>query len=395
MASAVPTPSLRSLVFATYRTALKAGAVHFTETDAHNLSHNDINYQIRYAPNLLKKPSPKREQSAAAAVAAPKFNPFLPPDPALYLTPILQTHYAVLNKFPVHAGHFVLATADFQPQPHPLTTADFAAVLAVLRSWHADADPASAPAGGDDDPTTRESREHPCLYGFFNSGVNSGASQPHRHIQFLPLTAHHHSSLWATRMFAAPATVATTTDEGVGFGSVGGVEVRYQTRISYKHYFSRIPAECTPEYLHRIYHTLLALASHTLAHPTLSAAAVIEEVDAGAAAAGGVVVDRWPADEAVEFSYNMAFSKEWVGILPRTNDTVYVLGREEESGVVLDGVAVKCPGLNLNGTILAGMMLLRTRREMDAVINDVGCIDRAVAEIGVPQSGAQKPSSSL
>ncbi|KAJ6259603.1 hypothetical protein Dda_5241 [Drechslerella dactyloides] len=377
MASAAP--SLRSLAFATYRRALKAGAVHFSETEVHNLSHDGINYQIRYAPNLLKKPV---ANLAADRPPPPKANPFLPPDAALYISPVQDTHYVVLNKFPVHPGHFILATADFRHQNHPLATSDLSAILAVLKNWNTD-------IPSDDNDAPDEARLQNCLYGFFNSGANSGASQPHRHVQFLPVTVDEMTSLWPTRLFG-------DEDDGVAVGTVADVEVRWQRKVSYKHYFAGIPADCTATRLHEIYATLLSLAAHTLSHPTVPSSAIVEEVNATrcntAGRSDGSIYEGLSADEPVAFSYNLAFSKDWIGILPRTQETVYVVDKDADSGVVVDGVAIKCPGLNLNGTVLAGMMLVRTRREMDAVLADSAIVARALAGIGVPQENAQRSS---
>ncbi|KAF3910195.1 hypothetical protein ABW21_db0201618 [Orbilia brochopaga] len=381
--------SLRSLAFATYRRALASGAIHFSETEVHNLSHDGINYQIRYAPNLLKKPGAK---STKDEPARPRPNPFLPPDAALYLTPIQSTHYVVLNKFPVHAGHFVLATNDLQHQNHSLTPSDFSAILSVLRDWS---------AGGEDGADVPDdARRQSSLYGFFNSGVNSGASQPHRHVQFLPLTSEELTSLWPTQMFAAgdsKSGIETVAENGVMVGNVADVEIRWQSRVAYKHYFTRIPPSCKPDQLYRLYTILLALSAHTLAHPTVPASSIVQEVDIrlrhdNGTSNEGSAPTRWPVDEPVPFSYNLAISNGWLGILPRTQETVYVLDPETDSGVTLDGVNIKCPGLNLNGTILAGMMLVRTQRELDAVLADVGVVSRVVAGIGVSQDNIRGPS---
>lgn len=62
--------------------------------------------------------------------------------------------------------HFILATKEFKEQTHLLEEDDLGAVYICLKSY-------------------RDCGEE--LFGFFNSGENSGASQPHRHIQFLPV----------------------------------------------------------------------------------------------------------------------------------------------------------------------------------------------------------------
>jgi ATP adenylyltransferase len=78
----------------------------------------------------------------------------------------LSTHFLVLNKFPVIPYHFILATKEFKEQTHMLEEDDVEAAYACLTAY-------------------REAGEE--LFGFYNSGEHSGASQAHRHIQFLPV----------------------------------------------------------------------------------------------------------------------------------------------------------------------------------------------------------------
>jgi len=77
----------------------------------------------------------------------------------------------VLNKFPIIAGHFILATKDYKEQTDDLEELDLEATFACLRLWE---------EGNGSSRSTK-------LFAFFNSGEHSGASQPHRHIQFLPM----------------------------------------------------------------------------------------------------------------------------------------------------------------------------------------------------------------
>jgi ATP adenylyltransferase len=75
----------------------------------------------------------------------------------------------VLNKFPIIKEHFILATKDNKAQTHLLEAIDLEATYACMKSW--------------------ESSDYVRgrMFAFFNSGDHSGASQPHRHIQLLPL----------------------------------------------------------------------------------------------------------------------------------------------------------------------------------------------------------------
>jgi ATP adenylyltransferase len=125
-------------------------------------------YQLRFCPSLAKKPIPKQPD----ATPKQKVDPFENPPPDLHIVDIPTTnptHLLVLNKFPIIKEHFILATLKNKKQTHFLEQDDLEATYACLREWQ-------VASGG-------KKR----LFAFFNSGDHSGASQPHRHIQFLPV----------------------------------------------------------------------------------------------------------------------------------------------------------------------------------------------------------------
>lgn len=70
----------------------------------------------------------------------------------------------VLNKYPVIPHHFILTTKTYKSQTDKLEEDDLKVTYACLREW-----------------------EPGRLFAFFNSGEQSGATQGHRHIQFLPI----------------------------------------------------------------------------------------------------------------------------------------------------------------------------------------------------------------
>ena len=90
----------------------------------------------------------------------PNFNPFLNPDPELTVGPVGDAHVAILNKFPLCARHLVLARQVFEEQLLPLARSDFAALAALMGE-----------AGG---------------IGLYNGGTAAGASQRHKHVQWMP-----------------------------------------------------------------------------------------------------------------------------------------------------------------------------------------------------------------
>lgn len=101
-------------------------------------------------------------------------NPFEDPDDLLLVAKIPSnqpTHSLVLNKYPIIPQHFILATQTFKEQTHLLEDDDLHMVYACLKAWEHDGQTSS----------------HRRLFAFFNSGLHSGASQRHRHVQFLPI----------------------------------------------------------------------------------------------------------------------------------------------------------------------------------------------------------------
>ncbi|MBV2262072.1 MAG: phosphorylase [Thauera sp.] len=90
----------------------------------------------------------------------PNFNPFLNPDPELTVGPVGNAHVAILNKFPLCARHLVLARRAFEEQLLPLARSDFAALAELMGE-----------AGG---------------IGLYNGGTAAGASQRHKHVQWMP-----------------------------------------------------------------------------------------------------------------------------------------------------------------------------------------------------------------
>jgi len=139
------------------RVALEAGALAPLETEAVTIEDGSIKFIVRLTRSLANKPV----QLDPASTGTKQQDPFAPPyNAAMHVGDVTPTHTAILNKYYVQPNHFILATKAFVHQTQPLDRADFAAIWTVLR-------------------------ELPFL-AFFNCGDQSGASQPHKHIQLVP-----------------------------------------------------------------------------------------------------------------------------------------------------------------------------------------------------------------
>ena len=140
-----------------YDAAQGANASSFTETTTEVVEDGGFAYILKIARKLRDKPkAPKNTREWK--------NPFLPPDEDLYVCKLSETHSLVLNKFNITPHHVIVITNDFVRQEEPLTVDDFVATCKVVESMPGD--------GG---------------MAFFNCGPISGASQPHKHIQCIPL----------------------------------------------------------------------------------------------------------------------------------------------------------------------------------------------------------------
>ncbi|KAI8319505.1 ATP adenylyltransferase, partial [Martensiomyces pterosporus] len=152
--------NLDNLVRERFASAVAQGALLFTESDIIRHREQGVSFEIRYVPALAKKPSskPKEKQMSKGFV-----NPFLPFDERLHVKSLGSTHQLLLNKYCIVPNHLLITTAEFAQQGEPLTEQDFVAVC-----------------------DTTSSLSHRQIV-FYNSGEESGASQPHKHLQVLPM----------------------------------------------------------------------------------------------------------------------------------------------------------------------------------------------------------------
>ncbi|HTH77106.1 MAG TPA: phosphorylase [Trinickia sp.] len=138
--------------------ALRCGALRPIETVRTVLEDGGVRFVIRQVSSLMNKP---RADPGQSGEPRPFVDPFLPYDPDLFVADVSPTHVALLNKFNVIDHHLLIVTRAFEPQEALLDLADFEAWFACLGEFDA--------------------------LGFYNGGREAGASQPHKHLQIVPL----------------------------------------------------------------------------------------------------------------------------------------------------------------------------------------------------------------
>ncbi|CAK47030.1 uncharacterized protein An16g07800 [Aspergillus niger] len=277
-------------------------------------------YQVRYCPALAKKPTgaPKPDKGPSG----PKPDPFQDPSPDLLLAQIPRenpSHVLVLNKFPVIPNHFILATKAWQSQTDLLDKEDLEAAYACIKAW----------AEG----SHAEGQGSKKLFAFFNSGDESGASQPHRHLQFLPVEAmaQGDSQNWQPLIDAVP----------------------------FAHFARPLPSNPSSEALHQIYLSLYRAAVAT---------------------AKGDLSDAGQVTGPATISYNLAMTETTMMICPRRIDSTASVD-VAEAGVVA-----------LNGTVLAGTLMVKAEAEWDELRRNPTSLHNVLAAIGYPQPDSREVS---
>lgn len=264
------------------KSALSAGALERLRTTTSYVEDGGIRFLVRVLSSLRHK--------AVSGNRGGSPNPFLPHDPAMFVAEVSDTHLCLLNKFNVVEHHILIVTRRFEPQEQLLGPADFEALWACMAQYEA--------------------------LGFYNGGEIAGASQPHKHLQMIPLPMDR----------AGPSLPLAAVVESTAIGH-------------------RIGAIRTLPFRHAITGTDPAW----LREPTQSAGAVAERYRA-LLHAGGIT----PDSRGNLPPYNLLATRTWMMLVPRSRECV-------------DSISVNALGF-------AGSLLARNEREK-ALIEELGPLE--------------------
>lgn len=141
--------------------AFASGALKPIDTALEFIEDDGVRFLVRVVANLARKDADRLRQVEQSRSSGASTNPFLPYEEALFVADLSTTHLTLLNKFNVIDHHLLIVTRRFVQQETLLDLADFQALCQVLAE--------------------REG------LGFYNGGAAAGASQPHKHLQWVPL----------------------------------------------------------------------------------------------------------------------------------------------------------------------------------------------------------------
>lgn len=136
--------------------ALAGGSLLPISTASEYVDDDGVRFVVRILSNLVRKDEDRLKRAQQK-----KGNPFLPYEKELFVADLSPTHIALLNKFNVMGRHLLIVTREFEDQENLLTPADFSALWTCMAEYNA--------------------------AGFYNGGEAAGASQPHKHLQIVPL----------------------------------------------------------------------------------------------------------------------------------------------------------------------------------------------------------------
>ena len=300
-----------------------------------------VKFQLRYCPALAKKP--KDNVPVTDDKPRKKPDPFDNPSQELLIDQIPKQHSShnlVLNKYPVIPNHFILATKANRPQTDLLEESDLWITHACLKAWR---ESSSGHGAGR-------------LFAFFNSGEHSGASQVHRHLQFLPEID-----------MRIGGDAENKPDWKLLIDSMDtrahpSVPLLHDPGLPFVHFATPLEAEITPRKLHLRYTMLMTAALSAIKHADETA-------------------DSIAYDESVQiehngqttFSYNLAMTTDRLAICPRKAEAASVPGVGGDSSVAI------------NGTILAGTLMVKDKREWEALTDNPHAIDEILQTIAYPR----------
>jgi ATP adenylyltransferase len=245
--------------------ARACGALQSIATELRRLEDGGVAFLVRVMASLERKEREKRQRQAARVQGAAETNPFLPHDPRLFVCDLTPTHFCLLNKFNVVDRHLLLVTRTFEDQERLLTLADLEAMAIALEEIDG--------------------------LGFFNGGPAAGASQPHKHLQLVPLPL----------APEGPAVPVEPLLAAVLAGAAPG-EPRIAPGFAFRHATLRLDGAPTGAMLERAYRTLLAATG----------------------LAGPAATPR--ADAKPAMAYNLLLTRRWMLIVPRSRETVNGIG---------------------------------------------------------------------
>ena len=286
--------------------------------------------------------------------------------------------------------HFILATREYKAQTDLLEEDDLQATWEVLHSWNEGKRSEGADGvrdgdgndGRDDDNEDSARRIHGRrLFAFFNSGDFSGASQGHRHLQFLPVEEMRDQEL-------ETVTDIDERDNGMEWRPLidlldeEGTAV--EQRLPFQCFHTKLSPGITSQGLLHTYLDLYHKAVEAVhSHPTL-------DNNSDTSSTSPEKPPNSKSGAPSKISYNLAMTKSTMAICPRRSEGLEMRALSHSKSWKKGNVIGK---VELNGTILAGTLMVKNEIEWDYLRGKDGedALRELLGEIGVRRGVGSGP----
>ncbi|KAK9453918.1 ATP adenylyltransferase-domain-containing protein [Dipodascopsis uninucleata] len=303
------------LLVARFNSAVASTSLKFAQSSEELIKEHDFTFKVRIAPSLAMKPV-KNEDTAGESPIKKKLNPFLNPEPELFLSPLGDRYSLILNKFSILPYHFLCITKEFESQNTPLSEDD---LEAAWRCLDTDITPP------EDITSSTGVKSHSRWMAFYNCGSLSGASQEHKHIQFIPVDSD--VKLVPDVILELHGNSGNHSKDAIGESPVSHPDLKFS------HFVLPLPRSPTPEDLAMRFSSLL---SRTLT--------------------------TFRLNEQKEKSFNFVMTKEWMFIAPRSKETY--------------------EDISINSTGMAGLLLAKSEDQFN-LIKQIGPLE-LTGMVGLP-----------
>ncbi len=301
-------------VLDTTERARRSGALQPLSTRSTWVRDHGVDFLVRIVSSLQRKAEDSSKCGASPNDADNQRNPFLPYEPEMFVADVSPTHLCLLNKFNVIDYHLLIVTRSYEDQEDLLTLQDFEAAWACMSEYQGLA--------------------------FHNGGQVAGASQPHKHLQLIPLPM----SDTGPAVPIEPLFASAQRRDDTGNALVPG--------LPFAHAFARLDPKLvsSPQYAAR--------RSLDLYRAMLKAVGLEDPAADG---------PNGPARTRQAGPYNLLFTREWMLLVPRS---------------------VECfQGISVNALGFAGALLVRDEDQM-RVLTQQGPTT-ALAHTGLPRLPAR------
>ena len=276
---------------AAFERALTSGALQPIGTEIALVPDAGIDFVVRIISSLSRKAEDRERRDREQSVTGERFNPFLPYEPAMFVADVSRSHLCLLNKFNVIDHHLLIVTREFENQECLLTESDFEAMWRCMAEFNGLA--------------------------FYNGGRIAGASEPHKHLQMIPLPV----ADTGLEVPIAPLLASVELE-----GSLGQV-----SSLPFSHRYAETPRNASQDPARAAAETLQLYR------------AMLEDVGLNR---------RSERPDAVQSApYNLLCTRDWMLLVPRTRE-------------FFEGVSINAIGF-------AGGLLVRNREQL-AILRDRG-----------------------